>query len=89
MTVQTLPRPLAPRPPFAPQRDENGDIIYPETDFVPMVWNTIHYRWLTFLKDGFEQYFSAQQAKAADDATQRLERLTERLRAAGIDPDAI
>lgn len=59
MTVQTLPRPLAPRPPFAPQRDANGDIIYPETDYLPMAWTTTHYRWLTFLKQGLEQYFAA------------------------------
>jgi len=43
-----------------PERDASGGIIYPSTDHQPMVWSTIHYQWLTFLKDGLELYFAKQ-----------------------------
>ncbi len=41
-----------------PQRDLAGEIIYPCTDGLPMTWTTLHYRWLVFLKEGFEALFA-------------------------------
>ena len=40
-----------------PERDAAGQIIYPCTDGLPMTWTTKHYRWLVYLKEGFEALF--------------------------------
>ncbi len=52
---------LVERPVPEPERDASGSIIYPSSDGLPMVSSTQHYRWLTFLKDGLELCFEAQQ----------------------------
>jgi hypothetical protein len=59
MQVSPLPFKLLERDAPVPARDERGEIIYLETDGLPMAWNTDHYDLLTRVKDGSEQLFIA------------------------------
>jgi hypothetical protein len=44
--------------PAEPQRNAEGNIVYPESDGQPMSNNTIHFNWISFLKSGFEEHYS-------------------------------
>lgn len=53
-----LPAPLYAPPAAEPERDASGEIIYPESDGLPMAWNTKNYDWLTYIKDGLELHLA-------------------------------
>lgn len=63
-------------------------VVYPESDGKPMADSTKQFRWIVTIEGGLEALFHDREAERRR-AQQRAERLAQRLRELGIDPEQI